>query len=308
MTQIKHLLNSEDLTKDSLYEIVDLANEIIESPDKFSHVCDGRILGTLFFEPSTRTRLSFESAMQRLGGSVVGFSESASSSTTKGESLQDTVRTVSQYADIIAMRHPQEGAAYLASLTSDCPIINAGDGGHQHPTQTLTDVLTISQYKHSLENHTIGIVGDLKYGRTVHSLIKVMNMFSGNKFILISPDELKLPQYVKEEVFDDDSDYVEVSNLDDVIGEVDILYMTRIQKERFFSTSQYTRLKDSYVLDREKMKMAKDDMIVLHPLPRVNEIATEVDTDPRAVYFAQVKYGMYARMALIMKLLEVENA
>lgn len=206
------------------------------------------------------------------------------------------------------MRHPQEGAAYLASLTSDCPIINAGDGGHQHPTQTLTDVLTISQYKHSLENHTIGIVGDLKYGRTVHSLIKVMNMFSGNKFILISPDELKLPQYVKEEVFDDDSDYVEVSNLDDVIGEVDILYMTRIQKERFFSTSQYTRLKDSYVLDREKMKMAKDDMIVLHPLPRVNEIATEVDTDPRAVYFAQVKYGMYARMALIMKLLEVENA
>ncbi len=308
MTQIKHLLNSEDLTKDSLYEIVDLANVIIESPDKFSHVCDGRILGTLFFEPSTRTRLSFESAMQRLGGSVVGFSESASSSTTKGESLQDTVRTVSQYADIIAMRHPQEGAAYLASLTSDCPIINAGDGGHQHPTQTLTDVLTISQYKHSLENHTIGIVGDLKYGRTVHSLIKVMNMFSGNKFILISPDELKLPQYVKEEVFDDDSDYVEVSNLDDVIGEVDILYMTRIQKERFFSTSQYTRLKDSYVLDREKMKMAKDDMIVLHPLPRVNEIATEVDTDPRAVYFAQVKYGMYARMALIMKLLEVENA
>lgn len=308
MTQIKHLLNSEDLTKDSLYEIVDLANVIIESPDKFSHVCDGRILGTLFFEPSTRTRLSFESAMQRLGGSVVGFSESASSSTTKGESLQDTVRTVSQYADIIAMRHPQEGAAYLASLTSDCPIINAGDGGHQHPTQTLTDVLTISQYKHSLENHTIGIVGDLKYGRTVHSLIKVMNMFSGNKFILISPDELKLPQYVKEEVFDDDSDYVEVSNLDDVIGEVDILYMTRIQKERFFSTGQYTRLKDSYVLDREKMKMAKDDMIVLHPLPRVNEIATEVDTDPRAVYFAQVKYGMYARMALIMKLLEVENA
>ena len=308
MINIKNLLNSEDLSRDDLYEIVDLANEIIKSPQDFAHICDGKILGTLFFEPSTRTRLSFESAMQRLGGSVIGFSESASSSTTKGESLQDTVRTVSQYADIIAMRHPQEGAAYLASLTSDAPIINAGDGGHQHPTQTLTDVLTISQYKESLENHTIGIVGDLKYGRTVHSLIKVMNMFAGNKFILIAPEELKLPQYVKEEVFDKDSDYREVTNLDDVIGEVDILYMTRIQKERFFSASQYTRLKDSYVLDAEKMKMAKDDMIVLHPLPRVTEIATEVDTDPRAIYFKQVKYGMYVRMALIVKLLEAYNA
>ena len=308
MINIKNLLNSEDLTKEDLYEIVDLANEIIKSPADFSHICDGKILGTLFFEPSTRTRLSFESAMQRLGGSVVGFSEAASSSTTKGESLSDTVRTVSQYADIIAMRHPQEGAAYLASLSADCPIINAGDGGHQHPTQTLTDILTISQYKESLNNHVIGIVGDLKYGRTVHSLIKVMNMFTDNKFILISPEELKLPQYVKEEVFDDKSDYVEVTNLDEVIGNVDILYMTRIQKERFFSTSQYTRLKDSYVLDSEKMKQARADMIVLHPLPRVNEIATEVDKDPRAVYFKQVKYGMYARMALIMKLLEANNA
>ena len=308
MINIKNLLNSEDLTKEDLYEIVDLANEIVKSPADFSHICDGKILGTLFFEPSTRTRLSFESAMERLGGSVVGFSEAASSSTTKGESLADTVRTVSQYADIIAMRHPQEGAAYLASLSADCPIINAGDGGHQHPTQTLTDILTISQYKESLDNHVIGIVGDLKYGRTVHSLIKVMNMFNNNKFILISPDELKLPQYVKEEVFDDKSNYVEVTNLDEVIGNVDILYMTRIQKERFFSTSQYTRLKDSYVLDNEKMKEAREDMIVLHPLPRVNEIATEVDKDPRAVYFKQVKYGMYVRMALIMKLLEANNA
>lgn len=308
MINIKNLLSSEDLTKEDLYEIVDLANEIVKSPEDFSHVCDGKILATLFFEPSTRTRLSFTAAMDRLGGKVLGFSEAGSSSTTKGESLQDTVRTVSQYADIIAMRHPQEGAAYLASLTADCLIINAGDGGHQHPTQTLTDVLTISQYKHSLENHTIGLVGDLKYGRTVHSLIKVMNLFDNNKFILISPDELKLPQYVKEEVFDANSQYKEVRNLEEVIPECDILYMTRIQKERFFSQSQYTRLKDSYVLDCEKMKLAKDDMIVLHPLPRVNEIATEVDKDPRAVYFDQVKLGMYVRMALIMKLLEANNA
>ena len=308
MINIKNLLSSEDLTKEDLYEIVDLANEIVKSPEDFSHICDGKILGTLFFEPSTRTRLSFTAAMDRLGGKVLGFSEAGSSSTTKGESLQDTVRTVSQYADIIAMRHPQEGAAYLASLTADCPIINAGDGGHQHPTQTLTDVLTISQYKHSLENHTIGLVGDLKYGRTVHSLIKVMNLFDNNKFILISPDELKLPQYVKEEVFDVNSQYKEVRNLEEVIPECDILYMTRIQKERFFSQSQYTRLKDSYVLDCEKMKLAKDDMIVLHPLPRVNEIATEVDKDPRAVYFNQVKFGMFVRMALIMKLLEANNA
>ena len=308
MTDIKNLLNSDDLSKNDIYEIVDLANDIIKSPKDFSHVCEGKILGTLFFEPSTRTRLSFESAMLRLGGSVVGFSDANVSSSTKGESLQDTVKVVSQYADIIAMRHPQEGAAYLASLTADCPIINAGDGGHQHPTQTLTDVLTISQYKDTLDNHTMGIVGDLKYGRTVHSLIKIMNLFDNNRYILISPEELKLPQYVKKEVFKDNSNYKEVTNLDDVIGEVDILYMTRIQKERFFSTSQYTRLKDSYVLDMEKMNKARKDTIVLHPLPRVNEIATEVDKDPRAVYFNQVKYGMYARMALIYKLLEANNA
>lgn len=308
MISIKNLLNSHDLSKEDLLEIIELGNDIYKSPTDFSHYADGKILGTLFFEPSTRTRLSFESAMLRLGGSVIGFSDSSNSSTTKGESLQDTVRTVSQYADIIAMRHPQEGAAYLASLAADCPIINAGDGGHQHPTQTLTDILTISNYKESLDNHVIGICGDLKYGRTVHSLIKVLNLFSNNKFILISPDELKLPQYVKEEVFDENNEYEEVRSLDAVIDKIDILYMTRIQKERFYSDAQYTRLKDSYLLNKEKMSQAREDMIVLHPLPRVNEIAKEVDSDPRAVYFQQVKFGMYVRMALIIKLLEANNA
>lgn len=308
MISIKNLLNSHDLSKEDLLEIIQLGNDIYKSPTDFSHYADGKILGTLFFEPSTRTRLSFESAMLRLGGSVIGFSDSSNSSTTKGESLQDTVRTVSQYADIIAMRHPQEGAAYLASLAADCPIINAGDGGHQHPTQTLTDILTISNYKESLDNHVIGICGDLKYGRTVHSLIKVLNLFSNNKFILISPDELKLPQYVKEEVFDEHNEYEEVRSLDAVIDKIDILYMTRIQKERFYSDAQYTRLKDSYLLNKEKMSQAREDMIVLHPLPRVNEIAKEVDSDPRAVYFQQVKFGMYVRMALILKLLEANNA
>ena len=308
MISIKNLLNSYDLTKDDLLEIIELGNAIYKSPDDFSHCADGKILGTLFFEPSTRTRLSFESAMLRLGGSVVGFSDSNVSSSTKGESLADTVRTVSQYADIIAMRHPQEGAAYLASKTADCPIINAGDGGHQHPTQTLTDILTITNYKKDLSGHVIGLCGDLKYGRTVHSLLKVMSMFSNNKFILISPDELKLPEYVKKEVFSaGTNNYEEVRSLDDVIEQLDILYMTRIQKERFFSQAQYTRLKDSYLLDKDKLKHAKKDCIVLHPLPRVTEIATEVDSDPRAVYFKQVKFGMYVRMALILKLLEANN-
>ncbi|EGC82667.1 aspartate carbamoyltransferase [Anaerococcus prevotii] len=308
MISIKNLLNSYDLTKDDLLEIIELGNAIYKSPDDFSHCADGKILGTLFFEPSTRTRLSFESAMLRLGGSVVGFSDSNVSSSTKGESLADTVRTVSQYADIIAMRHPQEGAAYLASKTADCPIINAGDGGHQHPTQTLTDILTITNYKKDLSGHVIGLCGDLKYGRTVHSLLKVMSMFPNNKFILISPDELKLPEYVKKEVFSDGTNnYEEVRSLDDVIDQLDILYMTRIQKERFFSQAQYTRLKDSYLLDKDKLKHAKKDCIVLHPLPRVTEIATEVDIDPRAVYFKQVKFGMYVRMALILKLLEANN-
>ena len=307
MLSIKNLLNSYDLTKDDLNEIISLGNDIYKSPADFSHYADGKILGTLFFEPSTRTRLSFESAMQRLGGSVIGFSDASISSAKKGESLQDTVKTVSQYADIIAMRHPQEGAAYLASLTADCPIINAGDAGHQHPTQTLTDILTISNYKDSLDGHVIGLCGDLKYGRTVHSLIKVLNLYPNNKFILISPDELKLPQYVKEEVFGKSKNFEEVRSLDEVMDRVDILYMTRIQKERFYSDAQYTRLKDSYRLDKQKMNDAKDDMIVMHPLPRVNEISKEVDKDPRAVYFKQVKFGMYVRMALIIKLLEANN-
>lgn len=308
MINFTNLLNSDDLMIEDINEIVNLANDIIKSPTNFSHICDGKILGTLFFEPSTRTRLSFESAMLRLGGEVIGFSEAASSSVKKGESLADTVRTVSQYADIIAMRHPQEGAAYLASLSADCPIINAGDGGNQHPTQTLTDILTISRYKNRLDKLNIGLVGDLKYGRTVHSLIKVMNLFSDNNFILISPEELKLPTYVKKDVFKEMTNYKEYTNLDDVIEELDIIYMTRIQKERFFSTSQYTRLKDSYVLDNNKLEIAKSDAIIMHPLPRVNEIATEVDKDPRAVYFDQVKMGMYVRMALIVKLLEANNA
>ena len=307
MISIKNLLNSHDLTKKDLLEIIELGNAIYKSPADFSHSADGKLLGTLFFEPSTRTRLSFESAMLRLGGSVVGFSDASVSSAKKGESLQDTVKTVSQYADIIAMRHPQEGAAYLSSLAADCPIINAGDGGHQHPTQTLTDMLTISNYKEGFDNHVIGICGDLKYGRTVHSLIKILNLFEGNKYILISPEELKLPQYVKEEVFDENSQYEEVRSLDEVIDKIDILYMTRIQRERFYSDAQYTRLKDSYLLDKEKMERARKDMIVLHPLPRVNEIAKEVDDDPRAVYFKQAKFGMYVRMALIIKLLEANN-
>ena len=307
MISIKNLLNSHDLSKEDLLEIIERGNDIYKSPTDFSHCADGKLLGTLFFEPSTRTRLSFESAMLRLGGSVVGFSDASVSSAKKGESLQDTVKTVSQYADIIAMRHPQEGAAYLASLAADCPIINAGDGGHQHPTQTLTDMLTISNYKENFDNHVIGICGDLKYGRTVHSLIKILNLFEGNKFILISPEELKLPQYVKEEVFDEKSQYEEVRSLDEVIDKIDILYMTRIQRERFYSDAQYTRLKDSYLLDKGKMDRAKDDMIVMHPLPRVNEIAKEVDDDPRAVYFKQTKFGMYVRMALILKLLEANN-
>lgn len=307
MISIKNLLNSHDLTKKDLLEIIELGNAIYKSPADFSHSADGKLLGTLFFEPSTRTRLSFESAMLRLGGSVVGFSDASVSSAKKGESLQDTVKTVSQYADIIAMRHPQEGAAYLASLAADCPIINAGDGGHQHPTQTLTDMLTISNYKESFDNHVIGICGDLKYGRTVHSLIKILNLFEGNKYILISPEELKLPQYVKEEVFDENSEYEEVRSLDEVIDKIDILYMTRIQRERFYSDAQYTRLKDSYILDKEKMNRARKDMIVMHPLPRVNEIATDVDDDPRSVYFKQAKFGMYVRMALIIKLLEANN-
>lgn len=309
MLKIKNLLSAEDLYKEDLLEIIDLAEDIVKSPSDFSNFCNGKLLGTLFFEPSTRTRLSFESAMLRLGGSVVGFSNVASSSQSKGETLQDTIKVVSQYSDIIAMRHPQEGAAKLASEVSDCPIINAGDGGHQHPTQTLTDILTIKTHKKKLEGLRIGLCGDLKYGRTVHSLLKVMTMFDNNEYVLISPEELKLPNYVKKSVFEKNNiDYEERRSLDDSINDLDILYMTRIQKERFFSDNQYTRLKDSYVLNKEKLKDAKKDLAILHPLPRVNEIDKDVDNNPRALYFKQVKCGMYARMALIIKLLEANNA
>ena len=309
MLKIKNLLSAEDLFKDDLLEIIELAEDIVKSPEKYSTFCSGKLLGTLFFEPSTRTRLSFESAMLRLGGAVTGFSNAASSSQSKGESLQDTIKTVSQYADIIAMRHPQEGAAKLVSEVSDCPIINAGDGGHQHPTQTLTDILTIKLNKNKLEGLKIGLCGDLKYGRTVHSLLKVLTMFDNNEYVLISPDELKLPNYIKKSVFEKNNiEYVEKRNLDNSMDDLDILYMTRIQKERFFSDNQYTRLKDSYVLNKQKLENAKKDMAVLHPLPRVNEIDKDVDNDPRALYFKQVKCGMYARMALIIKLLEVNNA
>lgn len=307
MLQGRNLLSPDDFTPEEFLEVIQLAREIYKSPKDFAHICDGKILGALFFEPSTRTRLSFEAAMTRLGGGVIGFSEAGSSSVSKGESLIDTIRTVGSYVDVIAMRHPKEGAASLASEYSYVPIINAGDGGHQHPTQTLTDLVTIMESKGTLENMTIGFCGDLKFGRTVHSLIRTMTMFKGNKFVLISPKELELPKYWKTIVLDSQNiEYREVERLEDVLGDLDILYMTRVQKERFFNEAEYIRLKDSYILDNKKMELAKKDMIVLHPLPRVNEIALEMDKDPRAWYFKQVKYGMFARMALISKLLGVK--
>ena len=275
---------------------------------KYAHVCDGKKLATLFYEPSTRTRLSFESAMLSLGGSVLGFSSANSSSAAKGESVADTIRMISCYADIAAMRHPKEGSALVASMNSRIPVINAGDGGHQHPTQTLTDLMTIRSLKGRLDNLTIGFCGDLKFGRTVHSLINAMVRYPNVRFVLISPDELKVPEYIREDVLRANNiDFKEVSNLDAAMPELDILYMTRVQKERFFNEEDYIRLKDSYILDKEKMKLAKEDMYVLHPLPRVNEISTEVDDDPRAAYFKQAQYGVYVRMALIMTLLEVEK-
>ena len=280
-----------------------MAEQIIVDPKSFQDVCRGKILATLFFEPSTRTRLSFEAAMLRLGGAVEGFSDADNTSTVKGETLADTIRVVSSYADVIAMRTPKDGASLLASKYSACPIINAGDGGHYHPTQTLTDLVTIRQLLGGLENHTIGFCGDLKFGRTVHSLAEALRHFKGNKYIFISPKELTVPDYLITNVLEPAGvEYKIVESLDEVIGELDVLYMTRVQKERFFNEQDYIRLKDSYILDGEKMKMAKKNMIVLHPLPRVNEITTEVDDDPRAAYFKQVKYGMYARMALIAKL------
>lgn len=304
----KHLIDPMDFSKEELQEIFKLAHQIIANPREYSHICDGKILATLFYEPSTRTRFSFEAAMMRLGGKILGFSEPNSSSTAKGETLADTITMVSIYSDIIAMRHPMEGSAKLASMYSEVPVINAGDGGHQHPTQTLTDLLTIESLKDGLINHTIGICGDLKNGRTVHSLIKAMSRYEGTKFILISPKELSIPIYIREEILTKNNiEFKEVEKLEDIIDELDILYMTRIQKERFFNEEEYIRLKDSYILDGEKMELAKRNMIVMHPLPRVNEISVEVDSDPRAAYFKQAKFGMYVRMSLIMKLLGVEK-
>jgi aspartate carbamoyltransferase catalytic subunit len=303
---LRHLIEPMDFTTEELDEIFKLAHQIMTHPEEFSHICDGKILATLFYEPSTRTRLSFEAAMMRLGGKILGFSEPNSTSISKGETLADTIKMVSIYSDIITMRHPKEGAAKVASLYSNVPIINAGDGGHQHPTQTLADLLTITSLKNGLNNHTIGICGDLKFGRTVHSLIKAMSRYKGNKFVLISPKELAVPQYIREEILQRNNiEYKEVEKLEDVIETLDILYMTRVQKERFFNEEEYLRLRDSYILDKAKMDMAKKDMIVMHPLPRVNEIAYEVDEDSRASYFKQAEYGMYVRMALMIKLLGV---
>lgn len=302
----KHLISPMDLSKEELDQIFNLAHQIIANPEKFSHICDGKILAALFYEPSTRTRFSFEAAMMRLGGKILGFSEPNSSSVSKGETLADTIKMVSIYSDIIAMRHPMEGSAKVASMYSSVPVINAGDGGHHHPTQTLTDLLTIKSLKGSLNGHCIGICGDLKYGRTVQSLITAMSRYEDIKFILISPQELRIPKFIREEILiKNNIDFVEVEKIEDVIEELDVLYMTRIQKERFFNEQEYLRLKDSYILDAEKMKSAKDDMIVMHPLPRVNEIQQEVDQDKRAAYFKQAEYGMYVRMALIVKLLGV---
>lgn len=300
----RNLIDPQDLSVAEIDGILTLAQKIIDDPDKYSEVCKRKKLATLFFEPSTRTRLSFEAAMLELGGSILGFSSAASSSATKGESVSDTVKIVSCYADIIAMRHPKEGAPMLASMKSDVPIINAGDGGHSHPTQTLADLLTIKREKGRLDNLTIGLCGDLMFGRTVHSLIKAMSRYEGIKFILISPDELKIPDYIRTEVLDRNNiPYKEVYTMDEVIGELDVLYMTRVQKERFFNEADYIRLKDTYILDNSKLALARPDMSILHPLPRVNEIAVEVDDDPRACYFRQALNGKYVRMALIMTLL-----
>jgi len=304
---MKHVISPLDLTLNELDELLELAEDIIRDPKKFSNVCQGKKLATLFYEPSTRTRLSFEAAMLNLGGSVLGFSSADSSSAAKGESVADTIRVISSYADICAMRHPKEGAPYVASQYSSIPVINAGDGGHNHPTQTLTDLLTIKNLKGRLDNLTIGFCGDLKFGRTVHSLINAMVRYPNVKFVLISPTELRIPEYLREEVLEEKHiSYKEVQKLEDALPELDLLYMTRVQKERFFNEEDYIRLKDSYILDNRKMAYAKDDMLILHPLPRVNEISTEVDNDPRAVYFKQAQFGVYVRMALIMKLLEVD--
>ena len=301
---MRHLMNPLDFSVEELEKLFDLANDIENNPAKYAHACDGKILATCFYEPSTRTRLSFESAMLRLGGQVLGFSEATSSSAAKGESVSDTIRVVSCYADICAMRHPKEGAPMVAASKSKIPVINAGDGGHQHPTQTLTDLLTIRTKKGQLGNCTIGLCGDLKFGRTVHSLINALVRYENVRFILISPEELRIPSYLRDKLNDMGVEFQEVIKLEDVMPELDLLYMTRVQKERFFNEEDYVRLKDFYVLNKQKMENAKEDMLVLHPLPRVNEISVEIDNDPRAVYFDQAQYGVYVRMALILTLLE----
>ncbi|MBQ3932178.1 MAG: aspartate carbamoyltransferase [Lachnospiraceae bacterium] len=305
---MRHLISPLDFSVEELNNLLDLASDIEHNPEKYSQICKGKKLATLFYEPSTRTRLSFEAAMLNLGGNVLGFSSADSSSAAKGESVADTIRIVSCYADIAAIRHPKEGAPLVAATKSGIPVINAGDGGHQHPTQTLTDLMTIRSLKGRLDNLTIGLCGDLKFGRTVHSLIKALVRYTGIKFVLISPKELTVPDYIKQDVLDENNiEYKEVRQLDDVMPELDILYMTRVQKERFFNEEEYIRLKDSYILTQDKMKLAREDMLVLHPLPRVNEISVEVDDDPRAAYFKQVQYGVYVRMALILTLLELEG-
>ena len=303
---MRHLIDILDLTIEEIDQLIVTAEDIMANPAKYAHVCDGKKLATLFFEPSTRTRLSFEAAMMELGGNVLGFSEASSSSASKGESVCDTVQVVGCYADIIAMRHPKEGAPVAAASVCPVPIINAGDGGHNHPTQTLTDLLTIRKEKGRLNQLVIGLCGDLQFGRTVHSLINAMSRYKSIRFVLISPNELKVPEYIKENMHRDKVSYMEVERLEDVIGTLDILYMTRVQRERFFNEADYVRLKDSYILDTEKMKMARKDLCVMHPLPRVNEISRAVDSDPRAAYFRQAMYGKYIREALIMKLLGVE--
>ncbi|HIX51598.1 MAG TPA: aspartate carbamoyltransferase [Candidatus Lachnoclostridium stercoripullorum] len=303
---MRHLLNPLDFSVEEISQLLDLASDIEHNLPKYAHVCDGKKLATLFYEPSTRTRLSFEAAMLNLGGSVLGFASADSSSAAKGESVADTIRIISCYADICAMRHPKEGAPLVASQFSSIPVINAGDGGHQHPTQTLTDLMTIRSLTGRLDNLTVGICGDLKFGRTVHSLIEALVRYTGIRFVLISPQELRIPSYIRTDVLDRKGiEYQEVDNLDEAMPKLDILYMTRVQKERFFNEEDYIRLKDSYILDNKKMQLAKKDMYILHPLPRVNEISVEVDKDPRAAYFRQAQYGVYVRMALIMTLLEV---
>lgn len=304
---MKHIIDPLDLTVEEITGLLDMAGDMEQNPEKYQDICRHKKLATLFYEPSTRTRLSFEAAMMNLGGSVLGFASADSSSASKGESVADTIRVVSGYADICAMRHPKEGAPKVAAAYATIPVINAGDGGHQHPTQTLTDLLTIRSMKGRLENLTIGLCGDLKFGRTVHSLIKSLSRYAGIRFVLIAPEELRVPDYIREEVLRANNiPFTEVERMEEVMPHLDILYMTRVQRERFFNEEDYVRLKDSYILDSQKMSLAKPDMYVLHPLPRVNEIATEIDSDPRAAYFKQAQYGVYVRMALIVKLLGLE--